>query len=253
MSDWTRGEMLAVAAAEEVRNDDVAVVGLGLPQIGALLAKRTHAPGAVLLLEIGVFEPDPRSSAMGIADPRMWQGCTGFGSMLDVLGCMLHGGRVTLGMLGALQVDEGGSINSTAVRQGNGAERRFNGSGGANDLASLAGRTLAIIQHQPRKFQAAVDFVTSPGRRVRGRPRAELGLPGMGTTAIITDRAVLDVGDRGLVLRSLHPGESLESVVADTPVPLSFPEGGPAETPAPTSDQIRLIRAELDPHGWYTR
>jgi glutaconate CoA-transferase subunit B len=253
VTDCTRGELLAVVAAQEVRNDDVVVVGLGLPQIGALLATRTHAPDAVLLLEIGVFEPDPRSPSMGIADPRMWEGCASFGSMLDVLGCMLHGGRVTLGMLGALQVDGDGSINSTAVRHEDGSERRLNGSGGANDIASMAGRTLAIIQHQPRKFRAAVDFVTSPGRRIRGRPRAELGLPGRGTTTIITDRAVLDVGEQGLVLRSFHPGESAEGIVADTPVPLSFPEGGPVETPAPSSDQIRLIRAELDPHGWYTR
>ena len=44
MTGWTRGEMLAVAAAELIRPDDVTLVGLGLPQIAAILAKRTRCP-----------------------------------------------------------------------------------------------------------------------------------------------------------------------------------------------------------------
>lgn len=249
---WTRREMLAVAAAGQVRDDDVAVVGLGLPQIAGLLARRTHAPGVTLLLEIGAFEPSVTGPSMGISDPRMWEGSTAFGGMLDVLGAMLHGGRVTLGLLGALQVDTWGCINSTMVTGADGAPLRFTGSGGGNDIASLAGRVLAVVQHHPRKFRDAVEFVTSPGRLVRGRSRAELGLSGVGTAAIVTDRAVIEIGEHGAVLASVHPGEDPESVVADTPMKLAVPAGGPATTPAPTTEQLDLIRTSLDPHGWYT-
>lgn len=252
-SAWTGGEMLAVAASLIVREDDVALVGLGLPQVAALLAKHTHAPGVALLFEMGVFEPEPREPAMGVADPRIWRGASGFGSMLDVLGYMLHGGRVSLGMLGTLQVDPGGNINSTAVVGEDGRNRRFLGSGGANDIASTAGRTVVVMAHQPRKFrEVVVDFVTSPGRSVRGRTRTDLGLPGSGTTAVVTDRAVLEIGETGAVLTSVHPGEDPETVRAETPMPLRVPSGGPAETPAPTREQLRLIRTDLDPHGWYT-
>src|SRR5439155_11591339 len=205
MSEWSRGEMLAVAAARHVADDDVAVVGLGLPQVAGLLAKRTHAPGAVLLLEIGVFEPAPARSSMGIADPIMWEGASAFGGMLDVLGSMLHAGRVTVGLLGALQVDPYGSVNSSLVVN-DGASRRFNGSGGANDIASLAGRVVVVMRHEPRKFRDVLDFVTSPGQRVRGRPRRELGLTRGGTASIVTDRAVIDVGDEGARLVAVHPG-----------------------------------------------
>ncbi len=250
MNDWTPGEMMAVAASHLITDDDVVVVGLGLPQVAALLAKRTHAPAATLALEIGVFDASSTTPSMGIADPRMWEGARAFGGIIDVLGYLLHGGRVTLGILGALQVDVAGSINSSLVVLEDGTIRRFRGSGGANDLASLAGRVMVVMRHDARKFKQRVDFLTNPGRLVEGRPRAEAGLAGHGTTAIVTDRAVIDVLDDGLALRSVHAGDDAGAVVADTPVPLE--RSGAHETPAPTEDELQLIRHELDPHRWYT-
>ena len=250
MSGWTPGEMMAVAASHEISDDDVVVVGLGLPQVAALLAKRRHAPAATLALEIGVFGASSTTPSMGIADPRLWEGARAFGGIIDVLGYLLHGGRVTLGILGALQVDVAGSINSSLVVLEDGTIRRFRGSGGANDLASLAGRVMVVMRHDARKFKQRVDFLTNPGRLVDGRPRAEAGLPGLGTTVIVTDRAVIDVLEDGLVLRSVHAGEEASTVVADTPVPLEA--SGAHETPAPTEVELQLIRHELDLHGWYT-
>jgi glutaconate CoA-transferase subunit B len=242
--------MMAVAASHEISDDDVVVVGLGLPQIAALLAKRTHAPAATLALEIGVFGASSTTPSMGIADPRMWEGARAFGGIVDVLGYLLHGGRVTLGILGALQVDVAGSINSSQVVLEDGTIRRFRGSGGANDLASLSGRVLVVMRHDARKFRQRVDFLTNPGRLVEGRPRAEAGLPGLGTTVIVTDRAVIDVLEGGLALRGVHVGEDVGAVVADTPVPLWTNDVG--VTPAPTDEELRLIRDELDPNRWYT-
>jgi len=251
--DWTQGEMMAVAASMLVRDDDVVLVGLGIPQIAALLAKHTHAPNASLLLEMGVFESEPREPAMGVADLRMWNGATAFGGMLDVLGGMLHGGRVTLGLLGSLQVDAGGNANSTQVIDDHGRCRRFLGSGGANDIASSAGRTVIVMQHQSRKFRDTVDFVTSPGRAVRGKTRAELGLRPGGPVAIVTDRAVIEITRDGLRLASVYPGEVARDIFDDTPVHLAAPDGGVAITCAPSREQLELLRTQLDPHRWYTR
>jgi len=250
-AEWTPGEMMAVAAASLLREDDVALVGLGLPQVAALLAQRTTAPGIQLLLEIGVFMPHPVEPAVGIADPRMWRDPWSFGGVLDVLGAMLHGGRVTLGMLGTLQVDPSGSLNTTMVTTQDGSIRRFNGSGGGNDIASLAARVFVVMRHDSRKFRPAVEFLTSPGRMLNGRPRAEYGLSGGGTAAVITDRAILTITDEGAVLASVHPGHTPEDVLASTPMPLIVPNGGPGETAPPTAVQQRLLRTELDPKGWY--
>ncbi len=250
MNGWTPQEMMAVAASRHVADEDVLLVGLGLPQIAALLAKRTHAPGATLLLELGVVQPTPTQSAMGIADPRMWAGAQAYGGMLEVLGYLLHGGRVTLGILGALQVDAGGSINSSLIVGEDGTARRFNGSGGSNDIASLAGRVMIVMRHERRKFKQRLDFLTSPGRTVEGSKRADVGLPGTGTAVIVTDRAVIEVGEGGLTLASVHRGEDPLGVVGDTPVPLAL--NGAVETPTPTAEELRLVREELDPQGWYT-
>lgn len=249
---WTAGEMLAVAAASRIRDGDVAVVGLGPPQVAALLARRTHAPTLRILLEIGVFDARPTGPSMGIADPRMWEGASVFGGVLDVLGSMLQGGRVSLGILSAVQVDPFGSINTTQVDLENGTVRRINGSGGGNDIASLSGRILVVLRHEPRRFRACLDFLTSPGRRVGSQPRAELGLPGYGTAAVVSDRAIIEIDDEGALLRSVHPGESVEEVLADTPFPLRTPKQGPEVTKEPTMAELDLIRSEIDPLQWYT-
>lgn len=252
MGSWSSGELLAVAASRLIVDADTCFVGLGLPQVAAVLAKRTHAPAATLLLEIGVFEPMPTQSAMGIADPRLWEGAGAFGSVGDVLGTMLHGGRVSLGLLGALQVDPAGSINTTRVTDNSGGVRRFNGSGGGNDIASLAGRVVVLVRHDSRRFREHVEFLTSPGHRVGERTRTSLGLPGRGTVAIVTDRAVLEIGPDGATLAELHPGERADEVLAATPMPVRVPDGGPREGPPPSAEQLALIRDELDPDRWYT-
>lgn len=244
--------MLAVAASHLVCDDDVVLVGLGLPQVAVTLAQRTHAPNARLLLELGVFDPQPAGEAMGIADPRMWTGSRVYGGMLDVLGYMLQGGRISLGVLGALQVDRYGSINSSLVIEADGRRRRFRGSGGGNDVASSAGRVLVVVRHESRKFKAAVDFITSPGRRVAGLTRTALGLDSTGTTAVVTDRALIEITDDGAVLAAVHPGEEVERVIADTPMPLQLPNGGPAVSRSPSGRELELIRGSLDPLGWYT-
>jgi len=245
--------MMAVAAAGRMLDDDVALVGLGLPQIAALLAQRTTAPHIRLLLELGVFMPRPQEPAVGVADPRMWHGAQAFGGVLDALGVMLHGGRVSLGILGALQVDPSGALNTTLVRAADGSVRRFNGSGGGNDIASLAGRVLVVMRHDARKFRPTVDYLTSPGRLAGGRPRGEAGLPGQGTVAVITDRAVIEITADGAELAAVHPGQDPDEVLAATPMPVAVRRGGPARTPAPTPAQLALLRAELDPPGWYIR
>jgi acyl CoA:acetate/3-ketoacid CoA transferase beta subunit len=86
---------------------------------------------------------------------------------------------------------------------------------------------------------------------LNGRPRADYGLSGGGTAAVITDRAILRITDAGAVLASIHPGQTPEDVLARTPMPLIVPDSGPDETAAPTAVQQRLLRTELDPKGWY--
>jgi acyl CoA:acetate/3-ketoacid CoA transferase beta subunit len=67
-----------------------------------------------------------------------------------------------MGAIGAAQVDRHGNVNSTRM---NGMH--IVGSGGANDIASAALETIVVAQQRKGQFVDKVEYVTSPGRRVR--------------------------------------------------------------------------------------
>jgi glutaconate CoA-transferase, subunit B len=250
MSDVRATEIMVAAGARELRDGETVVVGIGLPQIACFLAKATHAPGLTPLLEIGVANMRPQHTPVGLADSRIFYRATCWSGFLDVMGMNLHRGIVDTGFLGALEVDRFGNINTTLSREA-GRLRYFNGSAGGNDVASLAKRVIVIMRHEKRKLPMAVSHLTSPGF-VGGKTRAELGLRGGGPHRIITDKAVMgfDRESHAAALLSLHPGVTLEDVLANTGFPLQVPETVPS-TPLPLAEELRLLRQEIDPDGVY--
>ncbi len=243
-------EIMAAAGARELKDGDIVVVGIGLPQVACFLAKRTHAPGLTPLLEIGVANMTPRDTPVGLADSRIFYGATCWSGFLDIMGMNLHRGVVDVGFLGALEIDRYGNINTTLANEGD-KVRYFNGSAGGNDVASLAKRVCVIMRHEKRKLPAAVAHLTSPGF-VGGKSRANLGLRGGGPHRVITDKAVLGFDEKthSAALVSLHPGVTLDDVLANTEMPLIVPKHVPP-TPLPSAEQLRLLREEIDPKGAY--
>lgn len=251
MKEVRATEIMAAAGAKQLRDGEVIVVGLGLPQVAAVLAKRTHAPGLTSLLEIGVVNMNPVDTPVGLADSRIFYGGTSWSGFLDILGMNLHRGIVDVGFLGALEVDRYGNINTTLLKDDAGKVRYFNGSAGGNDVASLAKRVIIIMRHEKRKLPMTVAHLTSPGF-AGGKSRRELGLRGGGPHRVITDKALLgfDPDTHAASLLSLHPGVRLEEVVENTGFPLQIPKDLQA-TPLPSPDELRLLREEIDPKGVY--
>lgn len=251
--EFSTAELMVVAGARELHDGEVAVVGLGIPLLAAALAQRTHAPTLKALNELGVADPRPVEPGVGNADARLWFGAAFFGSFIDIMGTCLHRGVVDVGFLGALEVDQFGNSNTTEIVNDDGSVRRFNGSGGANDMASNAKRTIIIARHESRKLVARVSHLTSPGFLDGGRSREAAGLPGGGPWRVLTDKAVLGFDDntRRMKLVSIHPGVSHEDLRASTGFDLEVPADAPVTVP-PTAEQIRLIREELDPQRLYT-
>ena len=58
-------ELMAVAGARELKDGEIIGVGLGLPVVSSFLAKRTHAPNATILFELGVVDPEPMTQGSG--------------------------------------------------------------------------------------------------------------------------------------------------------------------------------------------
>ena len=247
MPDYTLSELMVVAAAREIHDGDVVFVGMRLPLIAFVVAKSTHAPNAIGVFENGVLRNTPaRELLFTMSDgPNV----TGALSCLTMLECMalLQQGRVSLGFLGAAEVDRYGNLNSTEVRGPSGNHIRLPGSGGACDIAALARRFVVLLDHQKERLPERVHYITSPGY---GPWRASGRLKEGGPAAAITTKAVLRFGPEGEAhLYSYHPGMTVEDILANTGWPLRVsPEV--RETPVPTKKELRVIRSYDPEHFW---
>jgi glutaconate CoA-transferase subunit B len=248
---FTLGELMVASAAREIRDGEVVFVGMRLPLIAFVVAKRTHAPNAVGLFENGVIRATPAPELIyTMADPPNILGATQCLDMLSVMG-LLQSGRVDLGFLGAAEVDRFGNLNSTRV-QGDKGFTRLPGSGGACDIASLAKRFVVVLEHSKRRLPEKVSYVTSPGNGDGAGWRQRKGLPRGGPSAVITSKAVLRFGEDGEArLASVHPGVAIEDVVANTGWKLRVLHNV-AETPSPSAAELQAIR-EYDKEGFWTK
>jgi len=249
-SDFTRQEVMACAGSRTMADGEKVLVGIGLPQVACILAKYTHAPNLIMALEIGVMEPKPIHPTVGIADPRMWYQATSYTSFLGSMGQGLHRGKMDVGFISGLEIDQYGNLNSSVIGTYDNAKRRFTGSGGANDIASRCERYEIIIRHEKRKFNPKVSFITSPGHLDGPGAREEAGLVGNGPEYVITDMAVMDFEPKTKQMRlvSTHPGVSTEDVQNATGFELVIPQKV-GETTVPTTEEQRLIREVIDTSG----
>src|SRR5438067_12363654 len=181
-SAYTLGELMVASAAREIRDHEIVFVGMRLPLIAFVVAKKTHAPNAVGLFENGVIRTTPSPELIyTMADPPNILGAT---QCLDMMGVMslLQAGRVHLGFLGAAEVDRYGNLNSTQVNGKNGIVR-LPGSGAACDNASLAHRFVVLLEHSKQRLPERVSFLTSPGNGDGAGWRRRMGLPRGGPAA----------------------------------------------------------------------
>src|SRR5581483_4689445 len=153
---------------------------------------------------------------------------------------LLQQGRVSLGFLGAAEVDRYGNLNSTEVRNPSGGFVRLPGSGGACDIAALSQRFVALLSHEKERLPERVSYITSPGY---GPWRSAGRLQRGGPAAVITTKAVLRFSPDGeAYLYSRHPGVSVEDIVENTGWALKLAPKV-KETPPPNARELRVIRA----------
>jgi glutaconate CoA-transferase, subunit B len=247
---YTLGELMVASAAREIREGEVVFVGMRLPLIAFVVAKKTHAPNAVGLFENGVIRTTPAAELIyTMADPPNILGAT---QCLDMLGVMsfLQSGRVNLGFLGAAEVDRFGNLNSTQVSGAKGFTR-LPGSGGACDIASMAQRFVVVLEHSKHRLPERVSYVTSPGNGEGAGWRKRVGLPRGGPAAAITTKAVLRFGEDGeAYLASVHPGVEIDDVLANTGWKLRIADDVHS-THEPSPEELKAIR-DYDKNGFWT-
>jgi glutaconate CoA-transferase subunit B len=242
--------MMIVASARQLAGERVCFVGVGPPNIACNLAKRTVAPDLELVYESGVFGAVPARLPLSIGDPTLVTGAALVTNQFELFAYYLQAGLIDVGFLGASQIDRFGNINTTIIGEYGRPKVRLPGSGGACEIAINAKKVFVIMPQSRRSFVERIDFTTSPGHLGGRRPSGWGG----GPSVVVTDLAVYRFaeGTGEMEVATLHPGVTLDQVRDAAQWDLRI-AGDLTDTPAPTDDELRLIRDELDPDGAYTR
>lgn len=209
-------EIIARRVAREVKADTLVNLGIGLPSMVAnYLPQDVHV---FFQAENGVIGLGARPPE-GMEDPDLTDAGGSFVTAVPGAASidsamsfgLIRGGHLDMTVLGGLQVDERGFLANWMV-----PGKMVPGMGGAMDLVAGARKVVVAMQHTQKGRPKIVQTCTLP---LTAERRIDL---------IVTEVAVIEPTEEGLILRELGPGETVDSVVKKTEARLVVPETVPA-------------------------
>jgi acyl CoA:acetate/3-ketoacid CoA transferase beta subunit len=240
----TRGDVCVVACADVWRDDgEIVVSPMGTtPSIGARLARATFAPD--LLFSDGEATLYAGTWPVGSDPTGPAEGWLPFRAVFD----LAWGGKRHV-MMSPSQIDRFGNANISAIGDFARPTRQLLGVRGAPGNTVSHPTSYWVPRHTTRSFVPHVDMISGVGydSAAKAGPAATRFLD---LRRVVTNLAVLDFGgpSHAMRLRSVHPGVSVDDVVASTGFELVV-DGDVPETRTPTTDELRLIRERIDPRG----
>ena len=247
-TELRRADVCAVAIAEAFRGDgEIMASPMGtLPSIGARLARLTFEPD--LLLSDG--EAFLLADVPPLGTPADVSGIEGWIPFRQVFDVVASGRRHV--MMGASQIAPSGDSNISCIGDQAHPKSQLLGARGAPGNTINHRTSYWIPKHSTRVFVPAVDMASGVGyARAAAVGAAAARFHGLGR--VITDLAVLDFGaapgaDARMRLLSVHPGVTVEQVVAATGFELDGADGDVATSREPSTEEMAIIE-RLDPKG----
>jgi acyl CoA:acetate/3-ketoacid CoA transferase beta subunit len=242
----TRAEVCAVAVAEAFRGDGEILASCfgSVPALGARLARSSFAPDLLMTDGIAHLVADVLPlSGKAPAEPVI-EGWLPFRAVFD----LLWSGRRHVVMV-ASQIDRFGNHNFACIGPHARPRAQLLGMRGAPGNTIHHTTSYWVPRHGPKVFVEKVDVVSGVGydRAAALGPRASRFHE---IRRVVSNLGVFDFAtpERSMRLASVHPGVTVDEVVAATGFPLVIPERVP-ETRLPTQEELRLMREVLDPEG----
>jgi glutaconate CoA-transferase subunit B len=249
---YSKTELMICVAARLFEDGTTCFIGTGIPMLAAMLASKTTAPNLVPVFEFGGTGAIMEELPLAVGEARTFhKGISALG-ICDTMETAQRG-FIDYGFLGGAQIDPYGNLNSVVIGDHDHPKARLPGSGGGNDVGSHCWQTIAIMQHDARRFVPKVDFLTTPGYLTGPGTREAAGLPrGTGPLAVVSTLALMDYDPDTcwMRLKALHPGVSVEMVKENTNFELIIPDQVGQNAP-PSVEELRLLRQEIDPTGFY--
>lgn len=257
-TNCTNSEMLSVLLARDLRDGEKAIVGTNSDvQVAACnLARHMHAPtlwwvsgpGGMVNADDGIIRPTADHRNLACCEAVM-----DLPQMIDFIDWQVH--FFDFAILGALQTDRFGNINTVCV--GNHDKPRLRGPGtvGISALCGLSRRFyIMTTRHDRGAFVPKVDFVCGAGHMEGGTSRTDFGLPEGGPRLAVTPLGVFDFepASKAMRIRSLHDGVTLEEVRDNTGFDLVVPQTIPRTTP-PDAEELFVLRHAVDTTGVLAR
>ena len=240
---FTPDEMMTIAASRALKGSDVCFVSIGAPSAACNVARLTHAPEITLIYESGTIGTAPDILPLSIGDGELCETALTTVSVPEMFRYWLQGGRITIGFLGAAQIDRFGNINTTVIGDYAHPKTRLPGGGGAPEIASAAHEVYITMAQSKRGMVDKIDFYTSFGHGDGGDHRKRIGIDTKGPTLLITDLAVWkpDPETKEFTVVSLHPGVTRDDVQRTCGWPVKFADQV-GVTAAPTELEISTLR-----------
>lgn len=238
---------MVIQASKEIRNNDVVLVGVGLPNLAANFAKRLYSPELILIYESGSIDCAPERQPLSIGDPSLSENVSALFSIFETFSYLITGGRIDVGYLGAAQIDSNGDLNTTVIGSYSNPKVRLPGSGGACEILFYARKNIIMVELTEEKFRPKVDFITSS----RNRSTSSHAESDTREEVIITDKCIMRIAgnDYSEITAVYEDTDTLELRKLAVKLKINFSKNVRILA-EPTANEIRVLES-LDPNRVY--